>query len=112
VSALPLRRRFFLFLVKLGPAHISDFGAKGKPESASQATLEGLEGRALTWPLQDNILLRGFYARINRPFIPPAHLHCPHCCNTIARLVGNIRPLLDLPFVSDTPYNIGNYNIV
>jgi len=23
-------------------------------------------------------------ARINRPFLPPAHLHCPHCCNTIA----------------------------
>ena len=24
-------------------------------------------------------------ARINHPFIPPAHLHCPSGCNTIAR---------------------------
>jgi len=32
--------------------------------------------------------------------------------NTIARLLGNIRPPLDLPCVCHTPYNIGNDNIV
>jgi len=32
-------------------------------------------------------------ARINRPFILAARLHCPHCCNTIARLLRNIRRL-------------------
>jgi len=31
-------------------------------------------------------------ARIDRPFILPARLHCPRCCNTFARLLGNIRP--------------------
>jgi len=43
---------------------------------------------------------------------PPAHLQCPHCCNTIERLLGNIRHLFDLPFVCHTPINIGNNNIV
>jgi len=42
----------------------------------------------------------------------PARLHCPHCCNTVARLLGNIRPPLDLPLVCHTPYNISNHNIV
>jgi len=51
-------------------------------------------------------------ARVNRPFIRPARLHCPHFCNTIARLFGNIRPPLDLPLVSHTLYQIGNNNIV
>jgi len=45
-----------------------------------------------TWPLQDIILLLIVCARVNRPFILPARLHCPHCCNTLARLLGNIRP--------------------
>jgi len=51
------------------------------------------------WPLQDILLLRLVCARTNRPFIPPAHLHWPHCCNAIARLLGNTRPPLDPPFV-------------
>ena len=51
-------------------------------------------------------------ARINPPFIPPAHLQCPHCCNTIATLLGNTQPTLDLPFLWYAPYNIGNNNIV
>jgi len=42
------------------------------------------------WPLQDILLLRGFCARINHSFTPPAHLHCPPWCNTIARLLGSI----------------------
>jgi len=46
------------------------------------------------WPLQDIRLLRDCCARINHPFIHPAHLHCPPWCNTIARLLGSIR----LPF--------------
>ena len=64
------------------------------------------------WPLQDSLLLLVVCARINRPFILPARLHCPHCFNTIARLLGNIRLPLDLPFVQHAPYNIGNGNIV
>jgi len=51
-------------------------------------------------------------ARVDRPFILPARLYCPHCCNTIVRLLGNIRPLLDLPLVCVTQYSIGNNNIV
>jgi len=35
------------------------------------------------WPLQDIILRRGLYARINHPFIPRARLHCLCWCNTI-----------------------------
>ena len=31
-------------------------------------------------------------ARINRPFTISARLHCPHCCNIIARLSSKIRP--------------------
>jgi len=70
--------------------------------------------RAGGWPLEDIILLLVVCARINRSFILPVRLHFPHCCNTIARLLGNIniRPALDLPFVCHTPYNIGNKHIV
>jgi len=63
------------------------------------------------WPLQD-ILIGSFCARIIYPCVLPAHLHCPHCCSTIVRLLGNIRPPLDLPCVRHTPYTIGNNNIV
>ena len=64
------------------------------------------------WPLQDIILLRVVCARINCRFILPARLHCLHCCNTIAQLLGSIRPPLDLLRVCHTPYNIGGNNIV
>jgi len=64
------------------------------------------------WPLQDVLLLLVVCARINRPFILPAHLHCPHCRNTIARLLGNIRPPLDLPFVCHTLFNIDHNDIL
>jgi len=47
-----------------------------------------------SWSLQDIRLLRGCCARINHPCIPPARLHCPPWCHTVARLLGNIR----LPF--------------
>jgi len=30
------------------------------------------------WPLQDILLLLVVCARVNRPFILPARLHCPH----------------------------------
>ena len=46
------------------------------------------------WPLQDIRLFLGCCARINHPFFPLAHLHCPPWCNTIARLLDSIR----LPF--------------
>jgi len=81
------------------------------------------------------LLLRGFCARINHPFIAPSHLHCPHYCNTMARLLRNIRrptdpPFVchiartiarllrnirrppDPPFVCHTPYTLGNGNIM
>jgi len=32
-------------------------------------------------------------------FIAPSHLHCPHYCNTIARLLRKIRRPPDPPFV-------------
>ena len=44
------------------------------------------------WPLQDIRLLLVVCARINRPFICSARLHCPHCCNAIARLLDNKQP--------------------
>jgi len=43
---------------------------------------------------------------------PPSHLHSPYYCNTIARLLRNIRRLFDPPLVCHTPYNIGDGNIV
>jgi len=47
---------------------------------------------------QDILVLRGYCARINNPFTPPAHLlHCPPWCNTIARLLGSIRLPLRTP---------------
>jgi len=44
-----------------------------------------------TWPLQDVVFLRDCCARINHPFIPRAHLHCPPWCNVSARLLGSVR---------------------
>ena len=41
-----------------------------------------------------------------------AHMHCSNDCNTKARLLRNIRPLLGFPFVCHTPYNFGSGNIV
>jgi len=43
---------------------------------------------------------------------PPPHLQSLPYCNTIARLLGNRRPLTDPPFVCHTPYSIGNGNIL
>ena len=62
--------------------------------------------------LQDIVVLLVVCARINRPFILPYPLHCPHCCNTIARLMGNIRPPLQPPFCMPYTIHIGNNNIV
>jgi len=64
------------------------------------------------WPLHVILLLRVVCARINRSVGPHPHLHCPHCYNTIARLLGNTGPPLDLSFVCPAPYNIGNKNLV
>ena len=44
--------------------------------------------------------------------LPPHHLQSLPYCNTIARLLRNIRPPTDLAFVCRTPYNIGDGNIV
>jgi len=67
---------------------------------------------ASPWHLQDSVSLRSLCARISHPFILPAHLHCPHDCDTIARLLRNTRPPSDLPCVCHTPYNISNDNIM
>jgi len=65
------------------------------------------------WPLKYLLLLLVVCARINPSFILSARLHCPHCRNTIARLLRNVHPPpLDIPFVCHTPYNISNNNIV
>jgi len=64
------------------------------------------------WPLQDFVLLLVMCSRINHPCIAPSHLHCPHYCNTITRLLRNIRRPARPPFVCRTPYNIGNDDIV
>jgi len=45
-------------------------------------------------------------------FIRKPRLHCPPCCNTFARLLGNIRPHPNPPFGCHSPYNIGNNDIV
>jgi len=58
------------------------------------------------------VLLLVVCARINRPCIVLARLHCPHCCNTIAQVLGNIRPALDPPCVCHAPHLIGNDNIM
>ena len=68
--------------------------------------------QAPAWPFQCIVLLIVVCARISRPFILRARLHCPDFCNTITRLLGNMRPRPDPLFVSNTPYNIGNNNIV
>jgi len=44
--------------------------------------------------------------------LPPPHLQSLPYCNTIARLLRNIRPPTDPPFVCHTPYNIGGGNVV
>jgi len=64
------------------------------------------------WPSQDTLSIRGCFALINHPFMGPARLVCAHYCNIIARILRNIRPPLDPPFVGHTPYNVGNGNIV
>ena len=66
----------------------------------------------LTRPLQDIVLHRGCCARINHPVIALLHLHCPHYCITIARLLCITIPPNDPLFVWHTPYNIGDGNIV
>ena len=43
-------------------------------------------------PLQDILSFRVVCARINRPFIPSAHLNWPDCCSTTCTTIGHIRP--------------------
>ena len=43
------------------------------------------------WRLHEIVLLWSCCAWINHPFLPPARLHCPPWCNTIAQLLGIIR---------------------
>ena len=83
-----------------------------KPTSGVKASCRSSIYVCVGWPLQDILVLWVVCAWINRPLILPARPHCPHCWSTVPRLLGSIRPPLDLPFVCHTPYNIGNTNIV
>jgi len=63
---------------------------------AGEGGVSGLSSRrgeqgGVGWPIQDIRLRRDCCARIDHPFIPPARLHCPPWCNTIARLLDSIR---------------------
>ena len=111
----------FVFLPRLGSSPYTDWHVPLTfiiQDLAGGLEVSDILFRILATPRLEIFLYKTIFyfrvvcARINRPFIPQAHLHCPHCCNTIARLLGNIRPPLDLPCVCDTPYNIGNNNIV
>ena len=64
------------------------------------------------WPLQDIRLQQSVCARANHPFLAPPHLHCPHDCYTIARLLRNIRSPPNHPFVCHTLYKNGIGNIL
>ena len=105
---------------RLGPLELCVFGAEScvahQRQSLGRVRRHAAPGDeawgVVSWPLQDIRSLRGYCARINHPFIPHTHLHWPHCCNTIARLLGSIAHLLDPPFVWHTPYTIGNNNIL
>jgi len=56
--------------------------------------------------------LQSFSVGVHHPCIPPPHLQSLPFCNTIARPLGNKRPLTDPPFVCREPYNIGDCNLV
>jgi len=93
---------FFFFLVKLGPTHLVGLAP----------ARYGWAPPTRAWTLQDILSLVFVWARINHPFITPAHLHYPHYCNTIARLLRNTWPPPDSPFTFHILYNISNDNIV
>jgi len=63
-------------------------------------------------PLQDIVSLQSFIVGVHHPCTPPPHLQSLPFCNTIARPLGNIRPLTDPPCVCREPYNIGDGNFV
>jgi len=67
---------------------------------------------ASTWPSQDIVSLCSLHVGIHHALIAPSHLHCPHYCKTIARLLRKIRRPPDPPLVCYTLYNIGYGNIV
>ena len=53
-----------------------------------------------------------FMVGVNLPFIAPPLLQSLPYCITIARPLRNIRPATDSFFLCNTPYNIGDGNIV
>jgi len=55
-------------------------------------SVEGANNKYINWPLQDMHSLRGLCVRVKYPFVAPAYLHCLHYCNTMTRLLRNIRP--------------------
>ena len=66
-------------------ASLSFFGS-----AAAYAGYTGLYHRRGYWPIQDILLLNFVRERIYHPCINPAHLHYPHYCSTIARLLRHI----------------------
>jgi len=85
-------------------------GVVAGAEALGELTTDSAEGRYVPWPIHDILSLVCVCARINHPFIIPAHSHYPHCCNTIARLLRNVWH--GPPFICHTPYNIASDNIV
>jgi len=111
-SVLPAPYIYILYIYIHTHTQIYCTHVFGRPGTTRMVSGMAREGRPTTWPLQYVALLLVVCAWINRPFILPARLHCPHCFNTIARLLGIIRPPPDPSFVWHTPYNIGNNNVV
>jgi len=70
-------------------AHRARIAASHAPTTAD--TGNTVPQRANPWPLQEIRLRRGCCARINYPFIPPVHPHCPPWCNIFTRLLDSIR---------------------
>jgi len=68
----------------------------------------------IAWPTHDILSLVFVCARINRPFVTPAHSHYTDYCNTIGRLLRHIYtpPPPDSTSLCHTPYNIGHDKIV
>ena len=83
--------RTILGLSSTAAATVYEAAAGPLLRTAIESAVGGTLTAVVSWPLQDSVLLRSFCARINHSFIAHSHLHCPHYCNAIARLLRNIR---------------------
>jgi len=67
-------------------------GFRVRSRANSATDLFGARAAIARWPSQDMLLFRGCCAQINHQLTALPHLHYPHYCNTIARLLCNIIP--------------------